>query len=417
MVWLDCSSIVGCDKALSHAHIKVHTKEALPMKASILAIGTEITNGQIINRNAQTIAKNISQKGLSFSYHLSVPDDRLLIKQALDFISRESEIIFVCGGLGPTSDDFTRDVVSDWANKELMFSEESWTYITERLTERGLAVREHQKQQCYFPKNALILKNSKGTAHGFYFETEHATGLKKIFVLPGPPSEIQAIWQDHIENWLAENLKVADPLITKVWDTMGVPEPELAFRVEKILSDVSVQSRLDGGLDIGYRVHLPYVELKFIFPKSMEAKWTKHIKLIDQALDSITVSRDFQDILKDVFVSLSDQQFVFYDYFSDGYWLERLTPYLKKQPNFLYSQGADAPNSDFFLDETNFLALLPYEEDKAIALFDHPGKAGRKTGQLILEFPFKSKAMEDRRKIFLSEMALVDFFRQFASLK
>ena len=90
------------------------------MKASLLAVGTELTTGQIVNKNGSVIAQRLGNFGIDVIHHLVVPDDRAEILKALDFC-QSSDLIFVTGGLGPTSDDFTRELISKWVKQELIF--------------------------------------------------------------------------------------------------------------------------------------------------------------------------------------------------------------------------------------------------------------------------------------------------------
>lgn len=378
------------------------------MKASVLAVGTELVGGQILNRNAQTISSHLFHRGVVTKSHLSVADDRNHILEALNYLETQSDLIFVTGGLGPTSDDFTRDIVSLWAKKNLVFDETSWKHITERLESRGLTVREHQKQQCYFPEGSQILSNSEGTANGFFFSCQKPSGEKKVFVLPGPPAEIAAIWKDHVEPWL-KSQTILNPLVVKAWDVIGIPESDLAFRVEKIFETISARENLQ----ICYRVHLPYVELKLIYPKSEESIWQPYLKVVDEALDGITVSRNFTDIA-DQFMQLINQatDFALYDYLSSGYLIQRLGPFLKNKTDFVFVQADEPPTADFFQEEDNFLALIPFEEDKGAVLMSLNGIKA----QVVLEYPFKSNLMQQRKKQYMAEMALIDFVRSLGRL-
>jgi nicotinamide-nucleotide amidase len=368
----------------------------LLMKASILAIGTELTTGQIVNRNATTISEKLKAFGVTISTHLTVPDDKKIILQSLEFIEKQSDLLFITGGLGPTSDDFTRDVVAEWANLKMQFHDESWKHIQERLTSRGFKVRDMQKQQCYFPEDSQILFNSEGTANGFSFNTKNI----QVYVLPGPPREIEAIWKAHIQNDLTERTKHISKTITKSWDTIGVGESEVAFQVEEILKD---RSR-DEYLDIGYRVHLPYVEVKLTFLENKSDLWSLWINKIDKALNPITVTRDFTDVAKKVSEKLADIDFTFYDFASEGYLHSRISPYLKNIKNWSFKQSSSILSLDMFENEDDFIALIPYEDDKCIVAFSIDGQ--RK--QLTLEAPMKSPLMTERRKQYYAELALVE---------
>lgn len=371
------------------------------MKASILAVGTEITTGQIVNKNASWISARLKSAGVQVSMHITVPDDRQLILDALTLAEKQSDLIFVTGGLGPTSDDFTRDLISTWTNKKLVYDETSWQHIVDRLSPRGFPVREIQKQQCYFPEGSLVLKNSEGTANGFFLETAKSNGIKKVFVLPGPPREIESLWNDHVGPWLNENTKDIDKLITKAWDTLGVGESDVAAKVEEML-----QGRPESKtFDIGYRVHLPYVEVKLSYLETEAAIWTPYIEKVNSILHEITIAKDFKDLAEMISKKIKAVDFTFYDYVTTGYLQHRLAPFLKSHPNYSWKQSTEKPLVELFEHEENFLALLPYEDDKSLLIFEFTGR--RK--QVIIEAPMKSPYMAERRKQYMAEMALAHF--------
>jgi molybdenum cofactor synthesis domain-containing protein len=222
-------------------------------RAAILAIGTEVVSGQIVNGNAAKISQYLSNAGAQVVLHEAVADDHSDILAALDRCVAAAGLIVVTGGLGPTSDDFTRKVIAEWAHLPLEFYEPSWLKIVERLEKRGINVAPSNRQQCYFPRGAQILPNIEGTADGFFFKIKGA----HLWVLPGPPSEIDSIWRGEAE--LEKMIRSALPpgriryrLFT--WDCLGKSEAELGEIVEKALKG--------SGLKTGYRLHRPYVEVK-----------------------------------------------------------------------------------------------------------------------------------------------------------
>ena len=107
-------------------------------KASILAVGTELTTGQITNRNAAWISERLTSLGVEVVLHETVPDERNRILHALQNCEQHSQFIFVTGGLGPTSDDFTREVIAQWLKKPLLFDPETWNQVTDRLKRIGI---------------------------------------------------------------------------------------------------------------------------------------------------------------------------------------------------------------------------------------------------------------------------------------
>ncbi|MGE0632426.1 MAG: molybdopterin-binding protein, partial [Pseudobdellovibrionaceae bacterium] len=119
--------------------------------AALISIGTEVVTGQIVNTNLTMLAMKLDSLGINSVFHLSLPDEKQQMEEGLSWISEQINFVFITGGLGPTSDDFTREVVTNWLGLPLIYDSPSWDWINKRLTERGARVREHQKQQCYFP--------------------------------------------------------------------------------------------------------------------------------------------------------------------------------------------------------------------------------------------------------------------------
>jgi molybdenum cofactor synthesis domain-containing protein len=370
------------------------------MKASILAVGTELTSGQITNKNASAVSAKLKALGVAVSFHMTVPDDRALILEALNFLEKKCDLLFVTGGLGPTSDDFTREVIADWAGKQKIFNDASLVHITDRLSKRGLKVGEIRKQQCYYPEGSTVLFNSEGTANGFRLQHNNQT----VFVLPGPPREIEAIWRDHIQAELLTVTKDINKVVTKSWDTLGVPEADIAMQVEETLKNRPRNSFFE----IGYRVHMPYVEVKVSYMGSDEQEWQFWVDKVEKQLAPVTISRDFNDVAKTVLKKLQDKDFTFYDYVSGGFFHARISPYLKDVPRWSFKQSDSVLSVDFFENEDNFCVLLPLEDDKCIFIYSVEGDRR----QLTIEAPMKAKLLSERRLQYYAEMALAELAKE-----
>lgn len=318
------------------------------MKAAILGIGTELTDGQIFNKNASWISKKLKSFGLTTNVQLVVPDERSLMREGLEFCAAKGDLLFVTGGLGPTSDDFTRDIISEWAHAPLRFDEKSWIHVSERLTSRGYTVKEIQRQQCYFPQGARVLTNSEGTANAFFLEVHG----KKIFVLPGPPREIEAVWNDWISPWLSENTKKLDSFLTRSWDTIGVGESDVAFAIEEVLKTTKRHN-----FQIAYRVHMPYVELKLSYLKSHEIKMAGLVEKITEALKFCTITRDEEDILTIFSKKIESIESIYLeDQVTGAFLLNRLLPGLRQfisQKNWNFSNSSAAMKASLATDSLN----------------------------------------------------------------
>lgn len=283
-------------------------------RAVYLAVGTELTSGQITNRNAAWISKRLEENGIPVSWHLAVPDDRSLMLEAMQLAGHHGKLVFMTGGLGPTTDDFTREVVAEWWGAKLEWHQPSWDRIVERLKRRGLQAPESNKQQAYFPVGARVLQNHEGTADGFLLERE---GLA-VVVLPGPPREISAVWTDHVAPWLREKFGALAPIRPLKWQVLGRSEAELGEWVEEAVRG--------SGLITGYRATPPYVEVKIWVPVGRaieEPSIAKALAAIELKLAPWTVTRNEEELL-DRFFDAHEGPLTFIDGATRGWLSDRL---------------------------------------------------------------------------------------------
>jgi nicotinamide-nucleotide amidase len=253
---------------------------------ALLAVGTEITTGQILNSNAASISQKLTDMGFEVRLHLSVEDSRKQILWALDAaVSIGAKLIVVTGGLGPTSDDFTRDIIAEWFGAELHFDNDSWQQILDRLSKFGVRVAESNRRQCYFPERSEILKNSAGTANGFWLSN---INKPQLIALPGPPREIEAIWHAHLETKLpgAFSLPAPDRLLRL--QCIGKSESALGEIVEAFVSGTKIKT--------GYRPHVPYVELKLWRPNGSGDVEEAAISKLRSELQPWILAEDDEDL-------------------------------------------------------------------------------------------------------------------------
>lgn len=265
----------------------------MTLTVATLAVGTEITDGQILDRNSQWLSERMLEFSAEIIEHRAVPDDREKILRGLKELSAQADVLFVTGGLGPTSDDFTRDCVADFLHQPLVWSAEAWAWAEERLKSRGSPITENQKQQCFFPTGTSLLKNHHGTAYGFYTQ---APGCLLV-CLPGPPPEIESIWSAGLQQViqaLVEKRKIS-PRRLSILRTMGIGEGALAFAVEEVLTSVSAKHRLPR-LEVGYRAHAPYVEVKIWSQPNQQAMADEALLTIRKKFAEFYINSDQEDV-------------------------------------------------------------------------------------------------------------------------
>ena len=257
-------------------------------KAATLAVGTEVTDGQILDRNSAWISEKLAKAGLEVVEHRAVPDDRAMIAVALGELASRVDYLFVTGGLGPTSDDFTREVLAGVFERPLALDEGAWRRVQEKLTARGVEPRPIQKQQCYFPQGSRLIDNPAGTAEGFAFEGALEGKEVRVYALPGPPSEVAAVWQGGIAREIEAAVPAEERETLVILRTLGKAESEVAELAEPHVAGSS--------LKVGYRAHMPYVEVKLWYRGSETAEALPIVGKIASELKTWLVNRDEEDV-------------------------------------------------------------------------------------------------------------------------
>ncbi len=157
----------------------------------ILSVGTELLLGNIANTDAQMLSQGLSELGLNVYYHTVVGDNPQRAREAVAIAKKRADIIITTGGLGPTCDDLTKNVLAEAFGKKLVFDEESAQRIRSYFTRTGRPMTENNLQQAMLPEGCTVLPNDWGTAPGCAFL---ADGVH-VIMLPGPPSECRPMFQ------------------------------------------------------------------------------------------------------------------------------------------------------------------------------------------------------------------------------
>lgn len=381
-------------------------KLAPPQAVAILAIGTEVSSGEIVNSNASWLAAKLDACGMEVVLHMAVADDAAAILAALDFCSARARHILTIGGLGPTTDDFTRDVIAKWAAKEMSFDPPSWERIADRFQKLGRTAPESNKQQCFFPVGSKILFNSEGSANGFSLDHNQT----EVIVLPGPPRELQAIWRDHLQSRFSVIGAQGNKPRLHTWACLGVPESTLAEQVEALMKG--------SGLQLGYRASAPIVHVKVWAPKETSAK--QWLDKLDAALAPVCIARDGADPLADFKAELKShpgRKFELYDEVTAGILGARLADLLRPAGiSFAITTACamEAARSDddkpghtaikMALLATPDGARLTIRHDQKIESRNYP------TGPM----PAANDALQiNRTRMVLAERALIDIARLF----
>lgn len=199
------------------------------MRAEILAVGTELLLGNIVNTNAQHIAKRLADLGIEVYYQAVVGDNPKRLMDAYTAAFKRADLVITTGGLGPTKDDITKEVAFDYFGKEAVLHKDILDKIEKYFKKIKRDMVESNKKQAYFPMDALILKNNHGTAPGCIIEESNKT----LIVLPGPPREMKPMFEDYVIPYL---MKYQEGILSsRVLRIIGIGESVAAEMIEDII--------------------------------------------------------------------------------------------------------------------------------------------------------------------------------------
>lgn len=201
------------------------------MNAEILAVGTEILIGQITNTNARYISSRLQDIGVNVYYHSVVGDNPKRLKDCLNVALQRSDVIIMTGGLGPTQDDLTKETVAEAVGKKLVLHEPSLNKIKDYFQRLGRTMVDSNIKQAFLPEGSIILPNNKGTAPGCIIEN----GKIVLVMLPGPPSEMEPMFEENIIPYLQE--KSEDKIVSQYLKVFGIGESSVEEKLIDLIEE------------------------------------------------------------------------------------------------------------------------------------------------------------------------------------
>jgi nicotinamide-nucleotide amidase len=200
------------------------------MKSAIISVGTELLFGQIINTNTVYLSDQLNLLGVDVLFHHSVGDNPDRLKDVLRIALKESALIITTGGLGPTQDDLTKEVVAEVLHDSLVLHQPSLDRIEEAFNRMGRNMTENNKKQAMMPSRATIFENLEGTAPGFALEEDGKT----IICLPGPPREMKSMFQKQAFPFL--RIKSPGIIYHRMIRTFGIGESQAETSLLSIIN-------------------------------------------------------------------------------------------------------------------------------------------------------------------------------------
>ncbi|XJS11560.1 competence/damage-inducible protein A [Aerococcaceae bacterium WGS1372] len=203
------------------------------MKAEIISIGTELLMGYILNTNAQDIAKELLDIGIGTYYQSVVGDNELRIKEALNNASNRSDIIIITGGLGPTEDDITKQILAEFLGEEVVLDDNHLQRIQSYFQDSGRQMTSINKKQAYTIQGAKVLPNDVGLASGLIYTVKNKD--QYYIVLPGPPHEMNHMLKNYAKNFLLDKIFKRELINSVYLNFFDIGESAVADRINDLI--------------------------------------------------------------------------------------------------------------------------------------------------------------------------------------
>lgn len=206
------------------------------MKAEIIAVGTELLLGQILNTNAQFLSQELAGMGIDVYYQTVVGDNMQRLQHAIEHAAQRADIVLLTGGIGPTQDDLTKDALAAVLGRSLHIDRLAMDQVEKFFVNRGIDMTENNRRQALVIDGSTPLPNETGLAVGIAI----AEGEKFYIVMPGPPKEMKPMFESQVKPWLLQHALTDEmPIYSKMLKFAGIGESLLE---DKLLDLIQAQS-------------------------------------------------------------------------------------------------------------------------------------------------------------------------------
>src|SRR3990172_814007 len=175
------------------------------MRAEIIAIGDEITSGQLLDTNSQWLSQRLEELGVRVLYHTTVGDELEPMAEVFRQAIGRADVVVATGGLGPTADDLTREAIAEATGRRLVLDREALEAIRQLYARRKRAMPGQNERQALFPEGSRVIPNPNGTAPGIAVDVpRQAAPPARVFALPGVPAEMEEMWHQSVAGSLRD---------------------------------------------------------------------------------------------------------------------------------------------------------------------------------------------------------------------
>jgi nicotinamide-nucleotide amidase len=244
------------------------------MQAEVINTGSELLLGLVTNTHLGYLAGELAPCGITVARQVCVPDGPP-IREALAAALDRADVVFTTGGLGPTTDDITREAAAELFGLPLLPDEEILSGIRERFARRGLPMADRVARQAMVPVGTEVLPNPNGTAPGLYFPPGvlGSRRARHLFLLPGPPRELRPMVQDYVLPKLRAILPASSMRERRIYRLTGIGESQVEERIGQRLEE-------RGDLEVGYCARPSEVDFRLIGPPGPLAQVEPDIRAV-----------------------------------------------------------------------------------------------------------------------------------------
>ena len=247
------------------------------MNIELLNTGSELMLGRVLNTHQQWLCRHLADLGYVVTRQVAVPDTAPDIQSAVREALSRADLIVTTGGLGPTSDDLTRDLIAQLLGKKLRLDDAMLNHIKRRFAVRRLPMPKNNEVQALVPEDAMVLANPNGTAPGLAMKITPSEGrvirvpnpnqvgdsqssplrTQWLVMLPGPPRELRPMFDNFVVPLLRREFPLAAPFVCRTLRTSGIAESLVQEKIQEPLAALAV-----AGLEIGYCARTGQVDVR-----------------------------------------------------------------------------------------------------------------------------------------------------------
>ncbi len=203
--------------------------------AEIVAIGSELLLGQIVDTNSAWMAQRLTLLGVDLFFKSVVGDNPGRMREVIQRALERADVVITSGGLGPTQDDLTREIVAEVTGHKLIFDENLLEQVESHFRRRGRTMTPNNRRQAYMPEGAIPVKNPNGTAPCFI--VEDSRGI--IFCLPGVPVEMKWLFEHEVEPYLRRKFNLSEVIHYRVLKIVGIGESAVDDKIGHLIANSS----------------------------------------------------------------------------------------------------------------------------------------------------------------------------------